>query len=183
MLLGKGPRVFLLTGVDLVTDFEWKNKIVPYKKVEFGVSLPDPSGTTGQAVFEGNFHFSNQDGDYSGQQAHYSGEYICAAQYRQLDLKFEKGRDVKVLSSIDLLPLADWGNGICADEDTESSPGEYDDAETPKSVVISVLDESRGDSGQENFELAELAEVDHENQTINWGEIKRLMDLALPDEF
>ena len=50
-------------------------------------------------------------------------------------------------------------------------------------MVISVLDESRSDSGQENFELTELAEVNDKNQTINWEEIKRLIDLALPDEF
>ena len=139
--------------------------LAPYQKVQGGIGFPDPSGITAQPILETSVHISNKDGDHSAQEGQYSGEYICAAQYRQLDLKLEWGSEVMVPSSIDLLPLADWGNGICADEESETSTGEVDETETPKSFVVSVPDESSRDSDQAYFELAELAEVEDENQT------------------
>ena len=192
MLLGKGPQVYLLTGIIYFSDCTVESIIARHSEFKLGAGIPDPTGTTGplQNILEANVHMGNHPDDHSTQKAHYAREVICAAQYRRLDLNFlrKKGKgEVKLPLRIPLLDLVDWADGVCADDDEDEEEG---DSGTVNYTSIEISfnttpeEESELPSG-EMVDSFNLAEDDEEEEQVDWEkmeeEMKELMEMTEPD--
>jgi len=192
MLLGKGPQVYLLTGIIYYTDCTVESIIARHAQLKLGAGIPDPSQTTGpmQNVLEADFHMGDHPDDHSTQKTHFAREVICAAQYRRLDLNFlrKKGNEeVSLPLRIPLLELTDWADGVCADDDEDEEEGDSDTVKY-RSIKISFnttpKEESELPSG-ERVDSFELGEDDEEEEQVDWEKMeegmKELMELIEPD--
>ena len=202
---GKGPQVYLLTGIIYFTDCTVESIIARHSEFKLGAGIPDPTGITGpfQNVLEADVHRGNHPDDHSTQKAHYAREVICAAQYRRLDLNFlrKKGKEEVTLPlRIPLFDFIDWTDGLCSavgggvrvgvgggvgvgvDEDEDED--EEDDSDTVKYASIEISfntmpeEESELPSG-EMVDRFELAEDDEEEEQVDWEKMRKWSRLIL----
>jgi len=184
MLRGKGPQVYLLTGIIYFTDCTVESIIARHSEFKLGAGIPDPTGITGpfQNVLEADVHRGNHPDDHSTQKAHYAREVICAAQYRRLDLNFlrKKGKEEVTLPlRIPLFNFVDWTDGLCVRVgEVEDEDEEEGDSDTVKYASIEISfntmpdEESELPSG-EMVDSFELAEDDEEEEQVDWEKMRK----------
>lgn len=135
--------------------------------------MRDPTQHVPGTIAEFKMGRQNDPQDHSTQEARsYSGEYICAAQFRRLELKFQL-EDLELPATISLAGLRDLTHGICGpDETLEGSSVGEGQIET---IGIS-LDSKESDASKEGSEDEYISGTDPDDYgEIDWKKIRTKM--------
>ena len=126
MMNGRGPQVYLVTGLQYLSIESSQSTRVAHTSLTTKATVRDPTQHIPVTIAEFEMGRENDPQDHSTQDARsYVGEYICAAQFRRLQLKFQR-EDLELPATISLTGLRDLRHGICGPHETPegSSVGE-----------------------------------------------------------
>jgi hypothetical protein len=122
MVMGSGPQAYIVTALQYLSIETSHVTRIDYASFTTRAAAIQPTPYGPAVIASGGFGRHNDPQDHSIQNAMtYPGEYICAAQFRKLDVKFRL-QDVKLPDIIRLAPLRDLRNGTSGETTEESSP-------------------------------------------------------------
>ena len=114
MVKGSGPQVYIITGLQYLSIDSNKTTRAVHTSRSTKLTVKDPTQHIPGEIAEFEMGRENDPQDHSTQEATggYSGEYICAAQFRKLELNFQL-KDLELPAIISLAGLTDLTHGIC----------------------------------------------------------------------
>jgi hypothetical protein len=178
MIQGKGPQVYIITGLQYLSVDETKTTRAEYTSLTAKGTVKDPTHHVPGKFGEVKITTGNDPHDGSTQEAKgYSGEYICAAQFRKLQLKFELDKPNFALpTNIPLAGLKDLRHGICGGPQESSSVGD----EKIQYVGISCENESSKEWGSEDIADEYPVGTDPDDYgDIDWNKIRIKMGVLV----
>jgi hypothetical protein len=166
MVMGNGPQAYIVTALQYLSIETTNVTRIDYASFTARAAAIQPTPYGPAVIASGGFGSHNDPQDHTSQIATaYPGEYICAAQFRKLDVRFRL-QDVALPATIPLRPLKDLRDGTSGEKTEESSPAR-EEIQRPVGVVWES--DSMGEEIKEDY----VAGTDPDDYgKINWRTIK-----------
>ena len=165
--------MYIITGLQYLSIDSCESTRAVHTSLTAKLSARDPTQHIPGKVAEFELGRENDPQDHSTQEArNFPGEYICAAQFRRLKLKFHL-EDLELPTTISLAGLKDLTHGICGPDETLG--GLFVGEDQIEKIGIS-LDSKESDESKEQSEDEYISGMDPEDYgVIDWKKIRTKM--------